>query len=143
MIRNYKNPNNPSWSQATVKQKLGPRSYTCVYAHNNREIKRHIDQIRSQSDQSDMLANEGTSNVHQHNATTDNVIDVSSDDVGDESSVSSQTQPDGPNRDHDATRANSESIADEEDDLDRKGRRIRPQRNTKAVRLSRLPLMFD
>lgn len=47
LIRDYSNPNKASWSQATVKKKLGPRSYSCVFTHNNREIKRHLDQIRS------------------------------------------------------------------------------------------------
>lgn len=30
-----------------VKEKLGPRSYCCIVLQNNREIKRHTDQIRS------------------------------------------------------------------------------------------------
>ena len=46
LIRDYRNPNKTSWSQATIKNKLGLRSYTCILAHNNREIKRHLNQIR-------------------------------------------------------------------------------------------------
>lgn len=47
LIRDYRNPNKPSWSQATIKKQLGPRSYSCVLTYNNREIKRHLDQIRN------------------------------------------------------------------------------------------------
>ena len=36
----------PIWSQAPIKNKLGPHSYTCILAHNNREIKRRLEQIR-------------------------------------------------------------------------------------------------
>lgn len=45
-VRNYKNPNKAGWSPATIKKKLGPRNYTCLLAHENRNIKRHLDQIR-------------------------------------------------------------------------------------------------
>ncbi|XP_030380964.1 uncharacterized protein K02A2.6-like [Scaptodrosophila lebanonensis] len=48
MVRDYKNPNKASWTQATVSQQLGPRSYCCILTHNNREIKRHLNQIRNQ-----------------------------------------------------------------------------------------------
>ncbi|XP_037822131.1 uncharacterized protein K02A2.6-like [Lucilia sericata] len=47
LIRNYKDCNKPSWSPATVKQKLGEQNYLCIMSDNNREIKRHLDQIRS------------------------------------------------------------------------------------------------
>lgn len=142
MIRNYKNPNNPSWSQAIVKRKIGPRSYTCVYAHNNKEIKRHIDQIR---DQSNVSANEDTSNESEHNTTANSAISVSGEDGASTSAsfVSPQTISNSPNLVHDATQVNSESDADEEDKLDRQGRKLRPQRKAKPARASRLPIIFD
>ncbi|XP_055910799.1 uncharacterized protein K02A2.6-like [Eupeodes corollae] len=49
MIRDYRNINKPSWTQATVRKQLGPRTYSCIITHNNREIKRHLDQIRNQN----------------------------------------------------------------------------------------------
>lgn len=47
LVRDYRNPNKPSWSQATIKEQLGSRSYLCILNHNNYEIKRHLDQIRN------------------------------------------------------------------------------------------------
>lgn len=47
LIRDYRNPNKPSWSQAIIKKQLGPRSYTCTIRESNRDIKRHLNQIRS------------------------------------------------------------------------------------------------
>lgn len=44
-VRNYKNPNKEGWSDAIIKKKLGPRSYTCLLIHDNRDIKRHTNQI--------------------------------------------------------------------------------------------------
>lgn len=44
--RKYKNPNKASWSPATIKRKIGPRNYTCLLTYENREIKRHVDQLR-------------------------------------------------------------------------------------------------
>lgn len=46
-IRNYTNPNKASWSHAIIKEKLGTRMYSCVYTHNSKEIRRHLDQIRN------------------------------------------------------------------------------------------------
>lgn len=48
MVRDYRNPNKASWTQAIVDQQLGPQSYSCVLVHNRHIIKRHLDQIRSQ-----------------------------------------------------------------------------------------------
>lgn len=45
-VRNYQNPNKDSWSPAIIKRKIGPRNYTCLLIHENRSIKRHLDQIR-------------------------------------------------------------------------------------------------
>ncbi|XP_055307850.1 uncharacterized protein K02A2.6-like [Sitodiplosis mosellana] len=45
-VRNYKNPNKPGWSPAIVKHKIGPRNYTCLLIRENRDIKRHLNQIR-------------------------------------------------------------------------------------------------
>lgn len=44
-VRNYKDPNKDNWSQATIQRKIGPRNYTCLLTHENRNIKRHLDQI--------------------------------------------------------------------------------------------------
>lgn len=46
-IRDYRNPNKKSWMPAKIKKQLGPRTYSCFIDHNNRLIKRHLNQIRS------------------------------------------------------------------------------------------------
>lgn len=46
-VRNYKNPNKPDWSKAIIRKQIGPRNYTCLLLHENRDIKRHLDQIRN------------------------------------------------------------------------------------------------
>jgi hypothetical protein len=45
-VRNYKNPNKPGWSPAVIKNRIGPRNYTCLLVRERRDIKRHVDQIR-------------------------------------------------------------------------------------------------
>ena len=45
-VRNYTNPNKDGWSPAKIKDQLGPRNYTCLLLRENRELKRHTDQIR-------------------------------------------------------------------------------------------------
>ncbi|XP_031635639.1 uncharacterized protein K02A2.6-like [Contarinia nasturtii] len=45
LVRNYKNPNKAGWSKAIIKKKIGPRNYTCLLIHDNRDIKRHTNQI--------------------------------------------------------------------------------------------------
>lgn len=45
-VRNYKNPNKAGWSPAIIKKQLGQRNYTCLLTYENRNIKRHLDQIR-------------------------------------------------------------------------------------------------
>lgn len=45
-VRNYKNPNKAGWSPATIKKQHGQRNYTCLLTYENRNIKRHLDQIR-------------------------------------------------------------------------------------------------
>lgn len=45
-IRDYTNPDKPSWTRAEIKNSLGSRHYDCVIAHNGREIKRHLNRIR-------------------------------------------------------------------------------------------------
>lgn len=68
MVRDYRNPNKPSWTQATITQQLGPQSYSCTLSHNNNNIKRHLDQIRGSSVQ--QLSNDITipSNNNDNNA---------------------------------------------------------------------------
>lgn len=53
-IRNYKNPNKPGWSPAVIKHKIGPRNYTCLLIRENRDIKRHTNQIREAIDDGNM-----------------------------------------------------------------------------------------
>lgn len=50
-VRTYKNPNKAGWSPAVVKKCFGPRNYSCLLTHENREIKRHIDQIKPRDEQ--------------------------------------------------------------------------------------------
>ncbi|XP_054732479.1 uncharacterized protein LOC129240599 [Anastrepha obliqua] len=57
MVRDYRNPNKPSWTQAVVEQQLGPQSYSCTLAHNKHSIKRHLDQIRNQQIQQHVETN--------------------------------------------------------------------------------------
>lgn len=147
MIRSYKNPNSASWCQATVKRKVGPRTYTCVYTNNNREISRHIDQIRDQSVDTD----EDVSNVHEHDTEINAVIDISND-----SSENDMQSPPGTHNDYqfnepdivDMNHENSDSsagddILEEEEAIDRNGRKLRPSRRAKAIRFSRTPLEID
>ena len=35
LIRDYKNRNKPSWTQATIKDKLSPLSYSCIITYDN------------------------------------------------------------------------------------------------------------
>lgn len=49
-IRDYSNPNKDGWMKAEIKEKIGPRSYNCVILKSNRCIKRHLDQIRGNTD---------------------------------------------------------------------------------------------
>lgn len=62
-IRDYRNPNKPSWSRATIKNKLGPRSYTCIVG--NREIKRHTDQIRGKNCIEESITEQTNDNASQ------------------------------------------------------------------------------
>lgn len=71
-VRNYKNPNKAGWSPAVIKKKIGPRNYTCLLIHENRDIKRHLDQIRNaQLDETqglvadDSLSNDGDGEMQQ------------------------------------------------------------------------------
>lgn len=84
-IRDYTNPNKPSWTPAKIKEKLGSRHYGCVIAHTGREIKRHLDQIRETIDRNDTLERvENTTGdenqctpEHMESRTTDpDIIDV-------------------------------------------------------------------
>lgn len=59
LVRDYKNPNKSSWSPATINKQLGSRSYLCILTHNNRQIKRHLDQIRKQN--TNCIINDSTS----------------------------------------------------------------------------------
>lgn len=45
-IRDYRNPNKPSWTPAVIKDKKGSRHYNCVITKTGQIIKRHLNQIR-------------------------------------------------------------------------------------------------
>lgn len=45
-IRDYRDPNKDGWTKATIKDKIGPRTYNCIITRDNRCIKRHLNQIR-------------------------------------------------------------------------------------------------
>nr|XP_041633413.1 uncharacterized protein K02A2.6-like [Drosophila kikkawai] len=78
MVRDYKNPNKASWTQATINEQLGPRSYCCILSHNNREIKRHLDQIRNENmETNNEVATEVTNNnevVNSNDSTVENQV---------------------------------------------------------------------
>ncbi|XP_055922784.1 uncharacterized protein K02A2.6-like [Eupeodes corollae] len=123
MIRNHKDPNNASWLPAKIKQKMGPRTYTCVYTHNNKEINRHLDQIRDQSIDTDKPLYEDV----KANAT---VISVSDEGSGNELQSSPSSSNDSKANDPDwipnATRSTSDSGHHE------KQRKLRSYRNRKV-----------
>lgn len=45
-VRDYTDPNKAAWQPAVIDKCFGPRNYSCILANNNRNIKRHLDQIR-------------------------------------------------------------------------------------------------
>lgn len=71
-IRDYTNPNKPSWTPAKIKNVFGSRHYGCVITHSGREIKRHTEQIREAVDRNDVPnlgdtdAIEESRNEHEH-----------------------------------------------------------------------------
>lgn len=65
-VRDFTKPNKPSWQKAKVKEQLGPRSYTCILLHNNREIKRHTDQIQGATFYSDLAENQANINENEN-----------------------------------------------------------------------------
>ncbi|XP_055306725.1 uncharacterized protein K02A2.6-like [Sitodiplosis mosellana] len=99
-VRDYRNPNKASWSQATIKNKIGPRNYTCLLLREKRDIKRHVDQIRDGEtddmggDELPLELNDSQGSEQAHDAAT-NEIDLPSDTAGDSSDlafVSSHSQ---------------------------------------------------
>lgn len=54
-IRDYTNPNKPSWMPARIKEVFGSRHYGCVITQTGREIKRHLNQIRETVDRNDTV----------------------------------------------------------------------------------------
>jgi len=71
LIRDYTNPNKPSWSSATVKERIGTQSYLCTLSNTKRDIKRHLDQIRVSSNDNSSGDHEKStndeSNLHEGN----------------------------------------------------------------------------
>lgn len=61
-VRNYRNPNKAGWSPATIEKQLGQRNYTCLLTYENRNIKRHLDQIRDAHVEVDLELNDSISN---------------------------------------------------------------------------------
>ncbi|XP_055302926.1 uncharacterized protein K02A2.6-like [Sitodiplosis mosellana] len=92
-VRDYRNPNKASWSQATIKNKIGPRNYTCLLLREKRDIKRHVDQIRDGEtddmggDELPLELNDSQGSEQAHDAAT-NEIDLPSDTAGDSSDLS-------------------------------------------------------
>lgn len=80
--RNYKNPNKAGWSPAIVQRKIGPRNYTCLLTYENREIKRHIDQLRDGQPDEGGEMDAGTS------LSDENVIELTEDEQESETSQS-------------------------------------------------------
>ncbi|XP_055306782.1 uncharacterized protein K02A2.6-like, partial [Sitodiplosis mosellana] len=116
--KNYKDPNNPSWSQATIKHKVGPRAYTCVYTHNKKEINRHLDQIRDQTvELDDSLYHEANaSTASEQNATVISVSDESMENVMQiPSSSGNNLRAEDPDWIPNTNRADSDSATDEEE----------------------------
>lgn len=50
-VRDYTNPNKPAWTEAVIEKSHGPRNYSCKISKNNRQIKRHLNQIRETANQ--------------------------------------------------------------------------------------------
>ncbi|XP_055913225.1 uncharacterized protein K02A2.6-like [Eupeodes corollae] len=69
-IRDYTNPNKPSWTPAKIKEKFGPRNYGCVITQNGREIKRHLNQIREISTSQDVTPELSTAAIKQETQQT-------------------------------------------------------------------------
>lgn len=46
-IRDYTDPNKPTWVPGVIDKQIDPRNYICTVAsRNNKTLKRHINQIR-------------------------------------------------------------------------------------------------
>lgn len=81
-VRNYKNPNKAGWSPAIIERQLGRRNYTCLLTHENRNIKRHLDQIR--------VAHVNDNNDNQQIVDLSNTIASEGDGESSESELESQ-----------------------------------------------------
>lgn len=46
-VRDYTDPNKAAWTEAIIEKSYGPRNYSCKLAKNDRQIKRHLNQIRT------------------------------------------------------------------------------------------------
>lgn len=63
LVRDYSDPNKPSWKNATVKKINGPRTYDCTLAHDKRNIKRHSDQMRGIESCTPNMTDDGESEI--------------------------------------------------------------------------------
>lgn len=115
-VRDYRNPNKPSWTQAKIKQQLGPRSYCCVLTHNNKEIKRHLNQIR-----------DGKSGNNMNGVTGD------VQDAGDTQNLENDNFCSSAGSVENDEQSNSQQV-EVESDVTSEGRQLRPRRFGKVVK---------
>lgn len=77
-VNNFKGNRNVHFvngQKAHIKKKIGPRTYECILLHNNREIKRHVDQIRGEN----ISIVDDTSKlriIHNQNSSSDDNITI-------------------------------------------------------------------
>ena len=113
--------------------------------HNNKEINRHLDQIRDQTviDLDDSIYHEANaSSASEQNVT---VISVSDESINNETQILSPERNNSrvtdPDWNPDASTADSDSATDEEGTSDQnnreEGRLLRPRKNGKAVKPSK------
>lgn len=72
-IRDYRDPNKQSWSPAVIKKKLGPRNYSCWLTNEERDIKRHLNQIRDRRSSDSVAEHSQDTGNFELNASMHNV----------------------------------------------------------------------
>lgn len=76
-IRDYTNPNKPSWMKAEIKKKIGTRTFGCIIARTKRYIRRHMDQIRGENNVATNIPG-ATNNDNEGGEIDNSVISVNS-----------------------------------------------------------------
>lgn len=97
LARDYSNPNKQQWQQAIIKERLGPRNYTCTLVNNERLVKRHTDQLMVRHDRNDRQSNvsentglaesDSLTNVHDTSLQEDNANVTNAPDLEGETSL--------------------------------------------------------